>query len=148
MKTLYFDTSYLWRVYSMEPGHAAVKDLLRLTESLSTAWHGRAEFAAVILRKRREGVDPTEFLNSLDQQFQRDCQTGLIRTLPLTDAVMRRLESTLRAAQVGTSLRAGDAMHLACAAEHGFTEVYSNDGHFRAAAPLFGMKGIDIIGER
>ena len=146
MKTLYFDTSYLWRVYSTEPGHAGVKRLLRQAEALATAWHGRAEFAAVLLRKRREGIDPMEFLVGLDQQFQLDCQTGLIQTLPLTDAVMGRLESTLRTAPPETFLRAADAMHLACAVEHGFTEVYSNDRHFLAAAPLFGMKGIDIIG--
>jgi predicted nucleic acid-binding protein len=145
VKRLYFDTTYLCRVYSMEPGHTAVKGLLRQAESLATAWHGRAEFATVLLRKRREGSDPVEFLNGLDRQFQRDCQTGLIQTLPLTDAVMRRLESTLRAAPMETFLRAADAMHLACAAENGFTEVYSNDRHFLAAAPLFGMKGIDIM---
>jgi hypothetical protein len=46
---LYFDTTYLYRVYSMEPGHAAVNSLLRQTESLATARHGRAEFAAVLL---------------------------------------------------------------------------------------------------
>ena len=147
VKTLYFDTAYLCRVYSREPGHAAVKGLLRQTEALAIAWHGRAEFAAVLLRKRREGSDPVEFLNSLDRQFQRDCQAGLIHTLPLTDAVMSRLESTLRAAPSGTFLRAADAMHLACAAEHGFTEVYSNDRHFLSAAPLFGMRGIDVIGK-
>lgn len=147
MKTLYFDTSYLWRVYSMESGHAAVKGLLRQAESLATAWHGRAEFAAVLVRKRREGADPAEFLDSLDQQFQRDCESGLIRTLPLTDAVMRRLETTLRTAPGQTFLRCADAMHLACAAEHGFIEVYSSDRHFLASAPLFGLKGINIIGK-
>lgn len=98
MKKLYFDTPYLCRVYSREPGQAAVKGLLDQAESLTIAWHGRAEFAAVLLRKRRENSDPPEFLDSLDQQFQNDCQSGLIQILPLTDAVMRRLESTPRTA--------------------------------------------------
>ena len=146
MKTLYFDTTYLFRVYSTEPGHQAVKDLLRQTEVLATAWHGRAEFAAVLLRKRREGSDPIEYIDSLDEQFQRDCQSGLIRLLPLTEAVMCRLESALRTARIDTALRAADALHLACAAEHGFTEVYSNDRQFLAAAPLFGLRGVNAIG--
>lgn len=145
MKTLYVDTSYLFRVYSTEPGHEAVKGLLRRAAFLVTAWHGRAEFAAVLLRKRREGRDPAESIDSLGRQFQRDCQCGLVRFLPLTEDVMCRLESILRTVPVDTVLRAADALHLACAAEHGFREVYSNDRQFLAAAPLFGLRGINVM---
>lgn len=145
MKTLYFDTTYLFLVYSTEPGHLAVKSLLSQADFLATAWHGRAEFAAVLLRKRREDHDPAEFIASLDRQFQRDCQTGLIRFLPLSETVMRRLETTLRAVAADIPLRAADALHLACAAEHGFKEVYSNDRQFLAAAPLFGLRGVNVI---
>lgn len=145
MKTLYFDTTYLFRVYSTEPGHEAVKALLGQKIRLATAWHGRAEFASTLLRKRREGADPPELLASLGAQFQQDCQTGLIEFLPLNEAVMIRLESVLSTAPATTNIRAADTLHLACAAEHGFSEVYSNDRHFLLAAPLFGLKGVNVI---
>ena len=70
--TLYFDTTYLYRVYSTEPGHEVVKQLLLKTERVATAWHGRAEFASIVLRKRREGMDSSELLESLEIQFQCD----------------------------------------------------------------------------
>ena len=58
---------------------------------------------------------------------------------------MTRLEYALNSAPDDTNIRAAHALHLACAAEHGFSEVYSNDRHFLTAAPLFGMKGQNVI---
>jgi predicted nucleic acid-binding protein len=142
---LYFDSTYLFRVYSTEPGHEAVKLLLSQTGQLAIACHGRAEFASILLRKRREGSASPEQLAYLADQFQNDCRMALIELLPLTEAVMTRLESVLTAASATTNIRAADALHLACAAEHGFNEVYSNDRLFLAAAPLFGLKGVDVI---
>lgn len=141
----YFDTTYLFRVYSTEPGHEAVKALLAQTDRLATAWHGRAEFASILLRKRREVSDTPEQLASLGDQFRSDCRTALIEFLPLSEAVMVRLETVLTTAPATTNIRASDALHLACAAEHGFTEVYSNDRLFLAAAPLFGLRGVNLI---
>jgi predicted nucleic acid-binding protein len=95
----------------------------------------------ILLRKRREGSDRPEFLDTLQAQFHRDHSDGLIEFLPLNEAVMLRLEDTLKQVADETFLRATDALHLACAKEHGFEEVFSNDRHFLAAAPHFGLKG-------
>ncbi len=143
---LYFDSTYLFRIYSEEPGHEAVKKLLaKSNQPVAIAWHGRAEIASVLLRKRREGTETPEHLASFAKQFHDDCQQLLVHLLPLTEAVMTRLESVLASAPATTNLRAADALHLACAAEHGFTEVHSNDRLFLAAAPLFGLKGVNVI---
>jgi len=143
---LYFDSTYLFRIYSVESGHEAVKELLaQANQPVAIAWHGRAEIVSILLRKRREEADTPEHLSSLAKQFHADCQQHLIHFLPLTETVMTRLESVLAAAPATTNIRAADALHLACAAEHGFTEVYSNDRLFLVAASLFGRTGVNVI---
>lgn len=92
-----------------------------------------------------KGAETPEHLTSFAKQFHDDCQQLLVHLLPLTEAVMARLESVLASAPATTNLRAADALHLACAAEHGFTEVHSNDRLFLAAAHLFGLKGVNVI---
>jgi predicted nucleic acid-binding protein len=68
-----------------------------------------------------------------------------LKWLPVTEAIVDRVESIFASAPASTNLRAADALHLACAAEHGFTEVHSNDRLFLAAAPIFGLKGVNVI---
>ena len=145
VKTLYFDTSYLFRVYFAEPGHQAVKDLLAGADAVASACHARAEFSAILLRKRREGAATPEALKVIGRQFKKDRQSDLVSLLPLNEAVMERVEAVYAAAPPATFLRAADALHLACAAVHGFQEAYSNDRRFLDAAPLFGLRGMDVI---
>jgi predicted nucleic acid-binding protein len=142
---LYFDSSYLFRLYSQERGHLVVKHLPVGHDQVASAIHARAEFATIVLRHRREQAAPAGMLKELHEQFLDECRAGRIRLLPLSEAVFGRIEAVLRAAPHSTFLRAADALHLACAAENGFTEVYSNDRHFLAAAPLFGLCGVDVI---
>lgn len=143
--TPFFDTSYLFRMYSGEPGHQEVKALLSGCERIVSSWHAWAEFASIVLRKKREtGFDPEAF-DELHRQFLDEYESGHIQLLSIGLPVMQRLESVLKSAPPDTFLRAADALHLACAAEHGFAEVYSNDRQLLEAAPLFGLKGRNVI---
>jgi predicted nucleic acid-binding protein len=44
-------------------------------------------------------------------------------------------------------VRSGDALHLACAEEHGFQEVFTNDRHMLQAARYFQLTGVNVLGE-
>ena len=78
-------------------------------------------------------------------QFKTDVSTTTIILLPLIDPVYDRIEAAFAFAPPTLYLRAADALHLATAAEHGFTEIYSNDRHLLAAAPVFGLEGVNVI---
>lgn len=145
MKTLYFDTSYLFRLYASEPGHEAVRELLHEAETVVSAWHARAEFASILLRKRWEKTFDKVVAKGVALQFQEDRDQGILMLLDLTEPVVAKLEEVFYFAPETTNLRAADALHLACAAEHGFREVYSHDKRFLEAAPLFGLRGVDVI---
>jgi predicted nucleic acid-binding protein len=146
MTGAYFDVSYLAKLHWREPGTAAVEVLARGLSTIACGIHGRMEFAAVGHRKVREKAADLSQAQSAFAQLQRDTVGGGIIWLPLEARVYRRVESFFINDPGSVFLRASDALHLACAAEHGFTEVYSNDRHFLAAAPLFGLRGVNVIG--
>lgn len=141
---LYFDTSYLVRLYLDDTGCEPVRELAAQSE-IASCWHAQAEILCSLHRGLREGrLDPEQYRAQLDQ-FRSDCAAGAFRWLPLTDPILARLDRIVAAAPAATFLRAADALHLACAAENGFTETYSNDRHFLAAAPIFDLRGVNII---
>jgi predicted nucleic acid-binding protein len=103
------------------------------------------EAASTFHRKLREReVDYGSFRAST-QQFQDDIDSGKIHLQALTEEIIEHVEQTFLRLPSTTFLRAGDAIHLATAAEHGFKEIYSNDRHLLAAAPIFRLKGINPL---
>ena len=144
---IYFDTTYLVRLYLTEPGSEEVRELC-VSHQLCSASHAQAEVPATIHRAYREGrLSPEVFAAALGQFAMDQVSDGMV-WLPLSHALLGGMVSRFSEMPRTAFLRAADALHLACAAEHGFTEVYSNDRHFLAAAPLFGLQGFNIIGEK
>jgi predicted nucleic acid-binding protein len=142
----YFDTSYLARLYLRDQGFERVRELAGSGNAIASAWHAQAEIVAAFHRAFREGRLGLGAYQTVLKQFITDSKDGFYHWLPLTDSIQQRLEQFFWHAANTHFIRAADALHLACAAEHGFTEVYSNDRHFLTAAPLFGLRGVNVIG--
>jgi len=140
----YFDTSYLVRLYLQDPGWQEVRKLAA-TDHLACCLHGRAEAVAAFHRKLREGAINTREWRVICAQFETDCGSGAFHWLALSTVVVARLGTLYARLSPAVALRAADGIHLACAAENGFNEVYSHDARLLAAAPHFGLKGVDIL---
>ena len=141
---LYFDTSYLVRLYTKDAGWEQVRALAQ-TDSLACCLLGQAETVAAFHRKLREGAINQKELRTLLAEFDKDSNVGAYRWLPFSPAVVLRLTSTYARLPPAVALRAADAIHLACAADSGFARLFSNDSRLLAAAPHFGLKGENII---
>ena len=145
MKQIYFDAAYLGKLHWIEPGSAEVQTLAGTADQIVCSHHGRAEFCSIGFRKLREGLANAAILQAVFAQFNADVANGGIHLLPLTEAILDRVEAVFATAPATTYLRAADALHLATAAENGFTEIHSNDKHLLSAAPLFGLAGVNVI---
>lgn len=141
---LYFDTSYLVRLYTKDAGWDKVRALAK-TASLACCIHGQAETVAALHRKLREGVLNSKELGILLTEFDKDSNGGAYRWLPLSPAVMARVASTFARLPPLVSLRAADAIHLGCAADAGFSKIYSSDTRLLTAASHFGLTGENLI---
>lgn len=145
MTPAYFDANYVFKLQVTEAGSAEVRALASQVTEIHSAAHTRAEFASAAFRKVREGFATMEDFQSLLAQFKTDVSTTTIVLLPLVNPIYDRVEAAFTSAPANLYLRAADALHLATAAENGFTEIFSNDRHLLAAAPVFGLTGINVI---
>ena len=143
---IFLDTTYLVRLYLDDPGADAVRELAK-AQPIAASWHAQAELLCTFHRAFREGRLDQEGYLALRCQYHSDVAAAAFSWLPISEPTLARLDLMLANAPATSFLRAADALHLACAAEHGFKQVHSNDRHFLAAAPLFGLTGINVIGK-
>lgn len=141
---IYLDASYIVKCYLHEAGSREVLALLQSSSGRSSALHGRAEFYSGVHRHLRKEHISSRDATAVWQQFERDERLGIWHWLALSEAVIRRACNVFEKLDARTFLRASDALHLACAAENGFSEIYSGDRILLGAASTFGLNGVSV----
>jgi predicted nucleic acid-binding protein len=141
---IYFDTSYLVRLYYQDAGADAVRSLAA-TDHVACAVLGQAEMMAAFHRKLREGAIRTPAYAALLGQVRAHIEAGAFYWLAPNPETFLRIGQVYQKLPGTVFLRGADAIHLATAAESGFRIVYSNDAHLLAAAKHFGIEGKNVI---
>lgn len=141
----YLDTSYLLKLYAHEHGSADVAAWMTGRRDFVCSRHGKLEVISGLKRHQREGRIDARGLRQSLAQLADDETSQLIVWLPVENDLVDSAGTRLASLPPSVFIRAADALHLACAADAGLKEIYSHDRHLLAAAPHFGLKGIDVI---
>lgn len=142
---MYFDTAYLAKCYLNEHGSKEVRDLAIIGGKIACCEFGRIELAATLHRNLRQKTISSSRFRLLWKQFDLDEQNHLWTWLPVNRELLADVTMRFRKLAPSVYLRSADALHLACAVEHGFREIHSNDGHLLAAAKAFRIKGVNVV---
>jgi predicted nucleic acid-binding protein len=142
---IYLDTAYLVKCYVPEPGSAEVRRLCMTAGHVACCSYGRAELAAAVHRKVREGLLSEGARRIVFRQMGLDDQSRVVYWFPVTEALLGAVARAFETLPAGACVRAGDALHLVCAREQGFADIHSSDRQLLAAAPFFGLVGRNIL---
>lgn len=146
--TLYFDTSFLAPLVLSEPTSARIERYVRRlpARELAISHWTRVEFSSLLAREvRMGGLDP-KAARDADAAFETVVDESFVVLLPDGndfDLAKRYLQTH------GTGLRAGDALHLAIAKNHGAEAIYSLDKTLLKAGRILGLPvrtGIRLAG--
>lgn len=136
---LYFDTSFLVPLLLPEPASRAVDEFFNKVEptaALTVSQWGRVEFASVLSRLSRMGELTKAATSACAERFDKligdsfDVIAPTVADYDLCWGWLCRFDS---------NLRAGDALHLAIAANAGATKVYTLDHGMLEAGRQLGL---------
>lgn len=142
---IYFDSSYVAKCYLHEPGADKVQALATRSAGIASCEIAQLEFAAALLRHLREGRINGQRLQEARGDFLDDQRNGVWAWLPCSSVLIENARERVLKLTPSVFLRSIDALHLTCAVENGFTEIYTNDRHMMSAAPHFGLKAVNVI---
>lgn len=142
---IYCDTAYLLKWYLDEKGSPEVRELIGKQRAVSSLSLARLELSAAFHRKLREKEIPAAAHRAVIRQFRSDCSSGIWVWLEPDARIIETACQRYEKLSSTVFLRAVDALHLTCAKENGFRELYSNDRHMLTAAKHFGLKGKNVI---
>ena len=135
---LYFDTSIVAPLILQEATSDAVEGFVAglPVGELATSHWTRVEFSSLLAREVRTGGFDSPAAQDADAQFETVVTESFVVWLPNAG------DFTLAKAYLGnheSGLRAGDALHLAIAKNHGAEAIYTLDKAMRRAGSVLGL---------
>jgi predicted nucleic acid-binding protein len=142
---VYFDAAYIAKCYLNEPNSAAVRQFAYQSSGLASCEIARPEFYSVVQRHLREGNIGSQEARDVLKDFEQDESNGVWEWFPITSSLVRLVCENISSLPSTAFLRAVDAIHLTCAKENGFSEIYTNDRHMLDCAQYFQVSGVNLI---
>jgi predicted nucleic acid-binding protein len=105
----------------------------------------RLEFASILKRHVRERHVTRREMTAILKEFADDEKNGVWQWFGVTSELVEKTRKVVLDIASTVFVRSGDALHLACAEEHGFDEVYTNDRHMLEAAHYFHVTGVNVL---
>ena len=144
---IYFDAAYVAKCYLNEPGADRVREVAYGADGLASCELARLEFASILERHVREHQVTRREMTAILKEFEADEKNSVWQWLGVTSELLEKTRKAVLDLPSTVFVRSGDALHLACAEEHGFQEVYTNDRHMLRAAKHFHVTGVNILSE-
>jgi predicted nucleic acid-binding protein len=86
-------------------------------------------------------------MKAILKDFEEDEQNGVWQWFGVTSELLEKTRKAVLDLPSTVFVRSGDALHLACAEEHGFQKLYTNDRHMLQAAKHFHVTGVNVLSE-